>query len=89
MATKVFFLRTPKVKTCENVLSAFLPQYYLGKNTPKQILLSHKLDDKILISKALSTKIIHSPRVVKKILFRNCITERERELKAVFVVKFY
>ena len=60
------FPRNAKGKTCENVLSAFLPQYYLGKNTPKQILLSHKLDEKILISKALSTKIIHSPRVEKK-----------------------
>ena len=60
------FPRNAKGKTCENVLSAFLPQYYLGKNTPIQIVLSHKLDDKILISKALSAKIIHSPRVEKK-----------------------
>jgi excinuclease ABC subunit C len=60
------FPRNAKDKSCEEVLSAFLPQYYLGKNTPRQILLSHKLDDKILISKALSTKIIHSPRVEKK-----------------------
>ncbi len=60
------FPRNAKGSTCENVLSAFLPLYYLGKNTPIQLLLSHKLDDKILISKALSTKIIDSPGVEKK-----------------------
>ena len=31
-----FFPKNTKDETCEKVLSAFLPLYYLGKSTPKQ-----------------------------------------------------
>ncbi len=50
----------------EHVLSAFLPLYYLGKDTPKQLLISHKLKDKKLISTALNTHIIDTPNKDKK-----------------------
>ncbi len=50
----------------EKVLSAFLPLYYLGKDTPKQLLISHKLTDKSLISTALNTRIIDTPNKDKK-----------------------
>jgi len=82
------FPKNAKGKTCENVLSAFLPQYYLGKNTPKQILLSHKLDDKILISKALSTKIIHSPRVEKKYFLEIALLNAKESLKQYLLSSF-
>ena len=61
-----FFPKNAKGETCEKVLSAFLPLYYLGKSTPKQITLSHKLEEKTLIASALSTKLIHSPGINKK-----------------------
>ena len=61
-----FFPKNAKGETCEKVLSAFLPLYYLGKSTPKQIILSHKLEDKVLIASALSTKLIQSPGIDKK-----------------------
>ena len=50
----------------EQVLSAFLPLYYLGKDTPKQLLISHKLTDKSLIATALNTRIIDTPNKDKK-----------------------
>jgi excinuclease ABC subunit C len=50
----------------EVVLCAFLPLYYLGKNTPKQLLLSHKIKDKKLIATALNTLIIDTPNKDKK-----------------------
>ena len=61
-----FFPKNAKGETCEKVLSAFLPLYYLGKSTPKQIILSHKLENKTLIASALSTTLIQSPGVDKK-----------------------
>ena len=61
-----FFPKHTAGKSCDLVLSAFLPLYYLGKKTPKQILLSHKLTDKALIASALSTQLIHSPGADKK-----------------------
>jgi len=61
-----FFPSNTKGKSTENVLSAFLTQYYLGKNTPREIVIDCKLSDSGLITKALSSKIIHSPRAEKK-----------------------
>ena len=61
-----FFPKNAKDETCEKVLSAFLPLYYLGKNTPKEIIINHKLEDKVLIESALSTKLIQSPGIHKK-----------------------
>ncbi len=50
----------------KQVLSAFLPLYYLGKNTPKKILVSHRLSDKKTIASALNTHIIDTPNKDKK-----------------------
>jgi excinuclease ABC subunit C len=50
----------------EKVLSAFLPLYYLGKDTPKQLLIDCKLADKKIIASALDTHIIDTPNKDKK-----------------------
>jgi len=73
-----FFPKNAKDKSCEKVLSAFLPLYYLGKSTPKEIVLSHKLADKVLIESALSTKLIQSPGINKK-LFLEIATLNAKE----------
>jgi len=73
-----FFPKNVKDKSCEKVLSAFLPLYYLGKSTPKEIVLSHKLVDKVLIESALSTKLIQSPGIDKK-LFLEIATLNAKE----------
>ncbi|MCS5590956.1 MAG: excinuclease ABC subunit UvrC [Gammaproteobacteria bacterium] len=66
IGSESFFPKHTAEKDCSAVLSAFLPLYYLGKKTPKQILISHKLVDKALISSVLSTQLIQSPGVEKK-----------------------
>jgi len=66
IGSESIFPKNAKGETCEKILSAFLPLYYLGKNTPKQIILSQKLENKTLIESVLSTKIIQSPGVEKK-----------------------
>jgi excinuclease ABC subunit C len=53
-------------QTIEKVLSAFLPLYYLGKDTPKQLLIDCKLEDKKIIASALDTHIIDTPNKDKK-----------------------
>lgn len=66
LGSESFFPKHTADKGCDLVLSAFLPLYYLGKKTPKQILVSHKLSDKELLASALSTQLIHSPGADKK-----------------------
>jgi len=55
-----------KNKSEKQVLQAFLPLYYLGKDTPKNIILNIKIGDKELIASALKTKIIDSVKKDKK-----------------------
>ena len=83
-----FFPRNAKGETCEKVLSAFLPLYYLGKSTPKQIILSHKLEDKILISSALSTKLIQSPGIDKKHFLEIATLNAKENLKQHLLSSF-
>ena len=66
IGSESFFPKHTAEKDCSTVLSAFLPLYYIGKKTPRQILISHKLDEKALIARALSTQLIQSPGAEKK-----------------------
>jgi len=83
-----FFPKNAKGETCEKVLSAFLPLYYLGKSTPKQIILSHKLEDKVLISSALSTKLIQSPGIDKKHFLEIATLNAKENLKQYLLSSF-
>lgn len=60
------FPKNPTNVSLEEVLSAFLPLYYLGKTSPKEMVLSHQLEQKELLEDALSTKIIYRPKYQKK-----------------------
>lgn len=82
------FPKNAKGETCEKVLSAFLPLYYLGKNTPKQIILSHKLEEKALIASALSTKLIQSPGIDKKHFLEIATLNAKENLKQHFLSSF-
>ena len=66
-------------KESKEVLTAFLPLYYLGKNTPKQLLLSTKLDNKKLIADALSTQIVDAPQKDKRHFFKDCHVNCQRK----------
>jgi len=83
-----FFPKNSKGETCEKVLSAFLPLYYLGKTKPKQIILSHKLEDKSLLASALSTKLIHSPGIDKKHFLEIATLNAKENLKQHLLSSF-
>ena len=83
-----FFPKNAKGESCEKVLSAFLPLYYLGKSTPKQIVLSHKLEDKVLIASALSTKLIQSPGIDKKLFLEIATLNAKENLKQHLLSSF-
>jgi len=54
LGNAVFFPKVPLEIAAPEVLSSFLPQYYLGKNVPPELLLSHSLEDGALLAEVLS-----------------------------------
>lgn len=82
------FPKNTKGKSSKAVLSAFLPLYYGGKNTPKQLLVSEKLIDKSLISVALSTQIIDTPQKDKRHFLRIATLTVRENLKQYLLTKF-
>ncbi len=60
LGNAVFFPRVPMELAVEDVLSAFVPQYYLGKDIPPELLLSHELQDSELIGQVLSQHAGHA-----------------------------
>ncbi len=53
---RAYFPRHDKALPIEDVLSAFVPQFYDNKPVPKRVLLSHALTDQALIAEALSVR---------------------------------
>ena len=88
IGSETFFPKNAKNDSCESVLSAFLPLYYLGKNTPKEIVINHKLNDKLLLEKGLSTKLIHIPRIDKKHFLELATLNAKENLKQHLLLKY-
>ena len=88
IGNETFFPKNAKKDSCERVLSAFLPLYYLGKNTPKEIVISHKLRDKALLESALSTKMIHKPKIDKKLFLETATLNAKENLKQRLLLKY-
>jgi excinuclease ABC subunit C len=59
LGTKSYFPKGSADSTPEALLAAFIPQYYLGKDTPTEILLSHQADDMVLIEDVLKSESQH------------------------------
>ena len=59
LGSAVFFPRVPMESGAPEVLSAFIPQYYLGKDIPPELLLSHALKDSGLIEDVLGAHAGH------------------------------
>lgn len=59
LGTKSYFPKGLADSTPEALLTAFIPQYYLGKDIPSEILLSHKMDDMALIEDVLKSESQH------------------------------
>jgi len=88
VGSETFFPKNAKNDSCEEVLSAFLSLYYLGTKTPKEIVLSHKLEDKIVLESGLSTKLIQSPRVDKKHYLEMATLNAKENLKQHLLLRF-
>ena len=88
VGSETFFPKNAKSDSCEDVLSAFLPLYYLGTKTPKEIVLSHKLIDRVLLEAGLSTKLIQSPRVDKKHFLEMATLNAKENLKQHLLLRF-
>ena len=88
VGSETFFPKNAKSDSCEDVLSAFLPLYYLGTKTPKEIVLSHKLTDRVLLEAGLSTKLIQSPRVNKKHFLEMATLNAKENLKQHLLLRF-
>ena len=88
VGNETFFPKNAKNDSCEEVLSAFLPLYYLGTKTPKEIVLSHKLEDKLVLEAGLSTKLIQSPRVDKKHYLEMATLNARENLKQHLLLRF-
>ena len=54
LGNKTFFPKHTDGVAETDVLSAFLPQYYLGREVPSEILVNHPLDERELIESVLS-----------------------------------
>ncbi|TCK18155.1 excinuclease ABC subunit C [Thiogranum longum] len=67
LGNKVFFPRTPQDSSEQEVLSAFVAQYYLEHPVPGRILLSAELDDVALLTEALSEHAKHRVELSSRI----------------------
>jgi excinuclease ABC subunit C len=76
LGNAVFYPRVPGDSGNEEILSAFITQYYLGRSIPAELLLSHKPEDEDLIQAVLSEQAGHRVKLTTGV--RN---ERARWLK--------
>jgi excinuclease ABC subunit C len=83
---RAYFPRAEKSFTPEEVLSSFLAQFYDDKPPPKQILLSHAIEEAELLANALSVKAGHRVEVTvprrgeKKDLIAHALTNAREAL---------
>ncbi len=80
--------KNSKQESIEKVMSAFLPQYYVGKNTPKQILINCQLEDKSLLTDVLNTSIISKPKQDKKHYLDIANLTAKENLNQILLSKF-
>lgn len=59
LGNRVYFPTHVDERDCDEVLAAFLPQYYLGKPVPNEVLLSETLKDADWLAQALSESSGH------------------------------
>ena len=62
---RAYFPSHDKLHQPEEILSAFLGQFYDNKIPPKEILLSHHLNEEPLLSEALSIRAKHKVNIIK------------------------
>ncbi|MCW8910609.1 MAG: excinuclease ABC subunit UvrC, partial [Gammaproteobacteria bacterium] len=59
LGNRSYFPQLPEAMNEPEILSAFIPQFYLTRESPAEIITSHKLDEQTLIEDVLSEKNKH------------------------------
>jgi excinuclease ABC subunit C len=67
LGNTVFFPKNPAESRSEDVLSAFLPQYYIGREIPAELLLSHRPADFSLLQEVLGEQAGHRVRLATSV----------------------
>lgn len=64
---RAYFPQLPAVHEPAAILAAFIPQYCLGKPIPREIILSHPIEDPALMEEALARQAGHPVRVTAQV----------------------
>lgn len=67
LGNKYFFPRIPAGLEPAEVIAAFLPQYYLDKPVPDEILLSHGMEDQALLAEVLGAQAGHGVQLRQRV----------------------
>ena len=59
LGSRNHFPRLPVEATSQQILSGFLPQYYLGKDAPSEIIVESDIDDRALLELSLAERTGH------------------------------
>lgn len=62
IGSRHYFTQINKEETHEEILSAFVSQYYLGKPIPSEIIVGHALDEQALLERAFTKQTNHNVR---------------------------
>jgi len=60
LGNKIFFPKMTDEYSAEHILQAFIPQYYLERQVPFELIVSHSIDEESLLAEVLSKKSEHS-----------------------------
>lgn len=67
LGNRSFFPSLPEELSAEQILTAFIPQFYLKRDVPGEIIVSHALADSALIAEVLSEQAKHKVKVTSKV----------------------
>ncbi len=67
LGNKVVFPKVPQDSTQEDILNAFLSQYYLGRAVPQQIIVSHSSEEQGLLQEVLERESGHAVSIHSRV----------------------
>ncbi|VAW52826.1 Excinuclease ABC subunit C [hydrothermal vent metagenome] len=67
LGNRGFYPSLPEELSAEDVLTAFIPQFYLKRDVPGEIIISNALKDSLLIEEVLSEQVKHKVKLSNKV----------------------
>ena len=67
LGNKAYFPKMQEEYRPGDILSAFIPQYYLNKPVPQELIVSHKLEDPSLLMEALGEQAKHAVTITSRV----------------------